>query len=243
MSSIDEWVSKRVPKWFDLKKARKIQKLLADKVQKISILSIDNVDLVTGLDVAYLKINDVELAISSAVTYSIREDRVVEYSFYVGKIFFPYIPTLLSFRELTPMIRAFRKLRHRPQIVLIDGHGLAHPYRLGIASHFGVVMKIPTIGIAKSLLYGNIHNNDIIDPKTGEVIGKIIKCMGKTLYVSVGNLISLEDAYAVVEKLCKRSTLPIPLREAHNMSNRLKNEVKKMKRVECNSYGEVLIGL
>lgn len=176
------------------------------------------IDIVAGVDVAYRG----DYAYSVAAAYSVLRGEVVDYGCYEGKVTFPYVPTLLSFRELAPMIRAFLRLRVKPQVVLIDGHGVAHPYRLGIAAHFGVVMRIPTIGVAKSLLYGEVRDSLIIDPVNGDVIGSVVKCGRHHVYVSVGNMVTLNDATRLVSQLCVRDRMPEPILHAHNMANRVK---------------------
>ncbi len=151
------YVRSRVPRGgFHLEIARSIQRALASRVVEEDLVNIDNVDLVSGVDVAYISHGDVEIGVSVASTYSLGKSSIIEWSCWVGPVTFPYVPTLLSFRELKPVVNAYLRLRTKPQVVLIDGHGRAHPYRLGIASHFGVCMRIPTIGVAKSLLYGKV---------------------------------------------------------------------------------------
>ncbi|WP_243668945.1 endonuclease V [Vulcanisaeta sp. JCM 16161] len=133
------YVRSRVPKGFHLEVARKVQTALASKVIEKDLVNINNVDLIAGVDVAYINHGDVEIGISVASTYSLSRSSIIEWSCWVGPVTFPYVPTLLSFRELKPVVNAYLRLRSRPQVVLIDGHGRAHPYRLGIASTSGCV--------------------------------------------------------------------------------------------------------
>ncbi len=213
----ENYVKSRVPKGFNLEAARMIQRRLASMVVATPLRQ--PVDLIAGIDVAYRGNH----AYSVAAAYSISLNRVIEYGCYEGDVTFPYVPTLLSFRELSPMIKAFMRLKEKPQVVLIDGHGVAHPYRLGIAAHFGVVMGLPTIGVAKSLLYGEVKESFIIDPSNGEVIGGVVKCGRHEVYVSVGNMITLNDALALISKLCLRDRMPEPILHAHTMANRVKH--------------------
>ncbi|MFP3174297.1 MAG: endonuclease V, partial [Vulcanisaeta sp.] len=154
------YVRSRVPRGFHLEVARSIQRMLAGRVVERDLVSVDDVDIIAGIDVAYIEKGSEEIGVSVATAYSLSRASVIEWSCWVGRIAFPYVPTLLSFRELKPMVNAYLRLRAKPQVVLIDGHGRAHPFRLGIASHFGVCMRVPTIGVAKSLLYGRVGNGE-----------------------------------------------------------------------------------
>lgn len=224
------YVRSRVPKGFHLEMARKIQTALAGRVIEDDLISIDSIDLIAGIDVAYINRGNTEIGISVASTYSISKSSIIEWSCWVGPVAFPYVPTLLSFRELKPVINAYLGLRTRPQVVLIDGHGRAHPYRLGIASHFGVCMHVPTIGVAKSLLYGRVDRIEgpVLDVSTNEVIGWVMQCApSKPTYVSIGYGISLGSAVNLVRRLCVGSQMPIPILHSHNTANNLKRRIMK----------------
>lgn len=143
---------------------------------------------------------------------------------------FPYIPGLLSFREIPMLLKAWEKLTQKPDVLLVDGIGIAHPRRLGIASHLGIVLDIPTIGCAKSVLTG-IHEepgNDfgnyspLIDGKTGEVIGAAVRTKPnvKPMLISPGQLITLEESIALVLSCVRKHRLPEPTRLAHNTVNK-----------------------
>jgi deoxyribonuclease V len=138
----------------------------------------------------------------------------------------PYVPTFLAFRELTPMLRAYFRLKTEPDVILVDGHGVAHPRRFGIASHIGVVLKKPTIGVAKSKLYGEERGDAVFDPATGEVLAQVIRCGGKK-YVSVGSYATLEDSVELVKRLCKSGDI-YPLMVAHNLTQRLRHVKPEM---------------
>lgn len=139
---------------------------------------------------------------------------------------FPYIPGLLSFREMPALLAAVAKLDTLPDVFMCDGHGLAHPRRFGIACHWGLWMERPTIGCAKSRLYG--HHAEP-GPERGaaaplvngdEVIGTVLRTRAnvKPVYVSVGHLVNLEDAVRLVLACAPRYRLPEPLRLAHAMA-------------------------
>lgn len=242
----DKLARSKLPSGYSLEKLRNVQKILANRVQEIDIVNPDSVNYVCGFDLAYIAIKNVEYAISTAIVYSINQGKIVDKAIVVTKTSFPYIPTLLSFREMKPIIMTYKRLKIEPEVLLIDGHGKAHPYRLGIASHIGVVLKKPTIGCAKSLLYGKLTEcNDsickIIDPVSNEVIGYAIEVTkNKYLYVSVGNLITIQSAIKIVKKLVKNSVMPIPILYAHNECNKIKRKLRSSGIVESFSIDKFL---
>ena len=140
---------------------------------------------------------------------------------------FPYIPGLLAFREAPSVLRAIRSLKARSYVCLVDAHGLAHPRRFGLACFVGLALNRPTIGVAKSLLYGRAEGNRVLD-KGGRQIAEIVQLpgSGKTIYVSVGHMISLKDAVGIV-KYCLSPIGPIPISLAHEEVTRQKWLLKK----------------
>jgi deoxyribonuclease V len=145
-------------------------------------------------------------------------------------ISFPYVPGLLTFREAPPVLEAFRRLQTVPDVVLFDGQGIAHPRRIGLASHVGLWLGLPTIGCAKSRLCGT-HiepgpRRGSLEPleDQGEQIGVALRTRDriKPLYVSVGHRITLDDAVAVVLATAPRVRLPEPARLAHGAVNDLR---------------------
>ncbi|MHB8084725.1 MAG: endonuclease V, partial [Dehalococcoidia bacterium] len=134
-----------------------------------------------------------------------------------------YIPGLLSFREAPLIIKAFQKLNRRPDMIMVDGQGIAHPRRLGIASHLGLFLNIVSIGCAKSRLTGT---HDPLPLERGaykplidrdEVIGAVVrtKFAVNPLYISIGHKIDLNDSISYVLSCCKGYRLPEPTRLAH----------------------------
>lgn len=217
-----------VPESFRLEAAREVQRRLAQRVVE---KPLGEVDVIAAVDVAY----EGDLAYSAAVAYSMRESRVLATAHSINKVLFPYVPTLLSFRELMPMVRALLKLPVKYDVVMVDGQGRAHPYRLGIASHLGVVLDVASIGVAKSKLYGDVVGDKLVDPISGEVIGAIVRCR-KPLYVSVGHKATLEDAQSLVKSLCTNSVMPLPILLAHNEANR----AKRIKPKSFDKWGEAV---
>ena len=136
------------------------------------------------------------------------------------------LPGLLSFRELPLALEAFEKLVATPDLILVDGQGLAHPRRLGLASHLGLLLDTPTIGCAKSRLCGNCEEPDSAsDSRTdlmdnGEVIGAVLrtKTAVKPVYVSIGHRVDLEAAVHWVLACCRGYRIPEPLRAAHRLA-------------------------
>ena len=207
----------REPEGFRIDLARRVQ---AELSRKIVEEPLGDVDIVVGLDVAYR--GDIGIAVAAA--YSMKKKEAVGYGCSIDKIVFPYVPTLLSFRELMPMIRALRRLNVRYDLIMVDGQGVAHPYGLGIAAHIGVVLGVPTIGVAKSRLYGDVVGDMLVDPRNGKTIGAVVRCK-KPLYVSIGNKITLDDAVSIVRRLCTNSAMPLPILLAHNRANEIKRRV------------------
>ena len=187
---------------------------------RVAQAPIGEARLVAGLDVAYRG----DTAYAVAVLYDAERLRVVEWACSVSQAPAPYIPTLLALRELTPMARAWLRLSAKPQVTLVDGQGLAHPARAGIATHLGVALRTPTIGVAKKRLYGEERGEALIDPETGEEIGRVLKCNSGRAYVSVGNMATLGDAERIVARLCEagRGGMPAPIWEAHRLANQLR---------------------
>jgi len=213
----------------NLEAAKKVQELLS---KRVVLKPLPPVETVGGLDVSYAG----GLAYGVAVVVKVDGLQPVEVAYSINKSAVPYVPTFLAFREITPMLRAYLKLRNKPDVILVDGHGLAHPRRFGIASHIGVVLGKPTIGVAKSRLYGEERGEALIDPSTGEEIGRVIHCGGKKRYVSVGSYATLEDAAALVEKLCKNGEIvPVDLAHRHTQL------AKRIKPEKFDQWGEALL--
>jgi len=140
---------------------------------------------------------------------------------------FPYVPGLLSFRELPVLLTAFRYLSCLPDAVLVDGQGIAHPRRLGLASHLGLWLNLPTVGCAKSRLCGEYAEPDgrrgarsplLLD---GQPVGAVLRSRHhvRPLFVSPGHLMDTEQAVALMERCLTRYRLPEPLRQAHQLAN------------------------
>lgn len=148
---------------------------------------------------------------------------------------FPYVPGLLSFREAPALLAAFSRLRSDPEIVFIDGHGLSHPRRAGIACHIGVLLDRPVIGCAKSVLVGSYRDpdttrgayGDLLD-KQGNVIGAVVRTRDgvRPVFVSVGHRIGLRRAIQFTLACTKGFRLPEPTRQADHLAERAKRDAE-----------------
>ena len=141
---------------------------------------------------------------------------------------FPYVPGYLGFREVPVLLAAWDALVEKPDLVVVDGHGLAHPRRAGIATHLGVVLDVPTIGSAKTLLCGVVEGE--VGPRPGdrapvvhkgEVVAMALRTRARAapIYVGTGHRVSLETAVRLVLEYCDGRRLPLPIRLAHDAAN------------------------
>jgi len=212
---------------FSVEKAHAMQLRLSKQVIRNDMLP-KTIRYVTGVDTAYRA----DVSIGAVVVLDYETLSVVESRKSEVKTRFPYIPTLLSFREIPPTLAAIKKLKTQPDVFLIDGQGIAHPYRLGFASHLGLILDKPTIGVAKSLLCGKVGNFNqdgwasIIDKD--EVIGAAVaRKREKPIYVSIGHMVSLKRAIAIVKHCTRLHRIPEPIRAAHFMANEEKKRQRK----------------
>lgn len=183
-----------------------------------------NISRVVGVDVAYKRLSTGELGIGVAVVFGYPRLNVEECIAYIAPVCIPYIPGLLAFREMAVLGPALsRVLRGRGNLLVVDGHGISHPRRLGIASHLGVVFNTPSIGVAKKRLYGRVEVRDgrkvLVDDG-----GEVIAVMVGRVYVSPGTLISPWRAAELIESFIRKGyKLPEPIRVADSVSKELKS--------------------
>jgi deoxyribonuclease V len=189
------------------------------------ILTWDNrpITMIGGVDVSIKP----DTARAAIVLLSYPELKPVEAAVADAPLVFPYIPGLLSFREGPAVLLAWSKLQNKPDLLMFDGQGIAHPRGIGIASQMGLWLERPTIGVAKSRLYGR-HEEigprrgdwaDLLD-KSGKLIGTVLRTREKSnpLYISPGHLMDVEHATQFILDCCTGYRLPEPTRWAHKVA-------------------------
>ena len=206
---------------FSVTKAHEAQKRLGKKIVHHDKLP-RKIQLVAGVDVAYFD----EEAIGAVAVLDYTSLKVVESQTATVRVKVSYIPTLLSFREIPPTIACIRRLRLQPDIFLADGHGFAHPYGCGFASHLGLALGKSTIGVAKSWLIGEVKEigGQVFLVHDGIVVGSVLSAKegAKPVYVSVGHLISLSTSMEIVQHCTRSSRIPEPLLAAHRIASERK---------------------
>jgi deoxyribonuclease V len=219
-----------------LEKLKKLQEELAKKVVLRDIVKVEDVQYVIGVDQSFIAEN----VISACVLLSFPTLRLVKSSVSIERLKFPYIPTFLMFREGNPAVRAVKSVLNelnsegrKRSVIVVDGSGVAHPRRCGLASYVALKLKTPSIGVTKKRLYGEVFEPEkemqsfpILDGE--EVIGYALKSCKKCkpIYISPGSYITPQTALLLVKKCIKRRRLPEPIRIAHNLANKVKLELK-----------------
>ncbi len=209
--------------------AQELQKKLASQV--IKQRTFGEVNTVAGIDVGF----EGDVAVAGVVVLSYPDMEVLETSVARTPVEFPYIPGLLAFREGPPVIAALEKVRHEPDVLIFDGQGLAHPRRMGIATHIGLLFDKPSIGCAKSRLTGQHHEpgkakgSYVYLYEGDEVIGAVLRTKDgvNPVYVSIGHRIDLQSAIEIILNCCKGYRLPEPTRLAHHLVSGKEPIVKK----------------
>lgn len=185
-------------------------------------------DFIAGCDIAY-HLTEPRL-FAAVVVLKANDLSVVEERMVTREVTFPYIPGLLSFREVPALLTAFAELRQAPDVVMLDGQGIAHPRRFGLACHLGLWLNLPCVGCAKSWLVGDYEepgpNAGDATPlsSNGEEVGAVVRSATgvKPVFVSPGHRIDVASATAVVRATLSRYRHPAPTRAAHMAANRLR---------------------
>jgi deoxyribonuclease V len=189
--------------------------------------------LIAGADAAFD--GERQQVYGAVVVLSFPALQLVESVVQRARIRFPYIPGLLAFREAPALLTAFERLRHEPDVVFVDGHGLSHPRAAGIACHIGLCLDRPVIGCAKSRLTGECREPGVTRPavshiydQDGRVIGAVVRTRDrvKPVFVSIGHRISLAEAVRLTLACGKGYRIPEPTRQAHLHAERAKTEVR-----------------
>jgi deoxyribonuclease V len=204
-----------------------IQKRL--QTQVITENTLGEIRLIAGADIATSK--DSPKAYAGVVVLSYPALEVVEERGLEDEVTFPYIPGLLAFREGPALIKVFEQLTTEPDVIVFDGQGLAHPRGMGIATHMGLVFDKPSIGCAKSLLFGRYQEPDhekgawadLRDPQ-GHIIGAVLRSKPKTtpIFVSIGHRVDLPVAIRLLIECTRGVRIPEPTRQAHNFVTQLR---------------------
>ena len=206
----------------NIEKLKEEQLATARKV--VTTDELGEVRTIGGCDCAY--VNNTVIA---AVVVCDDKLKIIEKQVAVVENDFPYMPGLLYYREGKAMKEAFAKLKNKLDVLLVDGNGVLHPLRCGLASHLGVELDQPTIGVAKTRLLG--EEDEAGNIKVGkEIIGAEFKAKeyAKPIYVSVGHKISLERAVDLVQKTTRQPhKLPEPLHLAHRLADKMRKEMEK----------------
>ena len=202
-----------------------LQKELASRVIRTDQLP-DEVRYVAGVDMALNE--ETSMARAAVVLLTYPDMEIVEKHVYEEPVRMPYIPGLLSFREIPCILGAFARLKTQPDLVMVDGQGIAHPRYLGIASHLGLWLDMPTIGCAKSILRGKYDEQALSDEVGAwlpliykkEIIGAALRTRShvKPMIISLGHRISLETSIRYVLACGRGYRLPEPTRQADKLS-------------------------
>jgi deoxyribonuclease V len=218
------------------REAMRLQESLRERVELED--RFGEIRYVAGADVAFDPAT--EVAFGGIMVYHFPGLEEVERRMARRKLRFPYVPGLLSFRECPVLLAAFARLRTEPDLILIDGHGRAHPRRFGIACHIGILFNKPTIGCAKSLLVGEHRQPGERAGSTaplmleGERIGVVLRTRDhvRPIYVTTGHRVSLDSAVALVQQCVDGLRIPKPTREADHYVRELRRAYQISREVE-----------
>ena len=210
------------------------QMKLATQIDLTNHVDISCLKYVAGVDLAYWKEDSTEYAVCCIVVFDYLTKEIVEKKHCMGKIEVPYIPGCLAFREVDLVLETVRLLEHSVELYVFDGNGYLHPRHMGLATHAGILVGVPTIGVAKS--YYKVENVDYIEPENqvfayedivinGEVYGRVLRTHKnvRPIFLSVGNLIDMETAMEVTKYfVTKESHIPMPTRCADIMTHEMR---------------------
>jgi len=218
------------------REAMRLQESLRERVERED--RFGEIHYLAGADMAFDPATDI--AFAGVIVYRFPGLEEVERRMARRKLRFPYVPGLLSFRECPILLAAFARLQTEPDLILIDGQGLAHPRRLGIACHIGILFDKPTIGCAKSRLVGEHQEPPARAGSTaplelkGERLGMVLRTRDnvRPIYVSTGHRVSLDSAVNLVKQCMDGYRIPKPTREADHYVRDLRREYQRRREVE-----------
>ncbi|MBW2980724.1 endonuclease V [Candidatus Woesearchaeota archaeon] len=206
----------------DIAKLKAEQISLAKKV--ICRDEFDKVKLVGGVDQAFVG----DEIISTIVVCDYKTMEQVEEKHAVVKATAPYIPGYMAYREAPAIVEAYGKLEKKPDVLIVEGNGILHPRRIGMASHVGIVLDIPTIGIVKNLLLGEVIDREIMVGNEVRGFELMTKEHAKPVYVSIGHKITLGSSVRIVKEcMVYPHKLPEPVHLAHKKANELREQLDR----------------
>lgn len=205
--------------------------LLQKEMKEKIVLSpfTGKINYVAGTDISFDKFSTHVFA--GITILSFPDLKPVAYSLIRKEVNFPYVPGYLAFREVPALLDAWEQLEIKPDVVVLDGHGIAHPRKMGIASHFGVLINRPTLGCAKKKLFGKYEEPaeeagawSVLYDKQEQPIGSVLRTKKnvKPVFVSPGHLTDLADSRQIVEQCITKYRLPEPTRLTHNFVNQFR---------------------
>lgn len=210
----------------DTAKLRGILRAIAKQVSTKGTITPDTIKTIAGFDVAFFG----DKAVCAAVVLDFKTMAVLESKYLLAKPEITYIPGFLAFREGNLILQAYYDLEHDPDVLMVDGHGIAHPLRAGLASYVGVELAKPCIGVAKSLLIGEIVDGKVMIGNEVRGMQVITKEHAKPVIVSPGHMISVETAAEIVRKcIVYPHKLPEPLHQAHRFAEKAAEKYKGKK--------------
>lgn len=190
----------------------------------------EKITTIAGADISHNK--DTDIVYAGIIVLSYPQMVVQSYSLIQAKTTFPYIPGYLGFREVPALLEAWQQLPQKPDIMVLDGQGITHPRRMGIASHFGLLADCPAIGCAKNMLFGKFpelgnekfNHSPINSTRTGELLGHALRTKKdvKEVYISPGHKVSVNDSLNIITNCVKSHRIPEPTRQAHEYVNLLR---------------------
>ena len=211
-----------------LDEARAIQEAIARAAEAAPPVSMDGMRVIAGADASYSP--DGRMVHAAVAALGLPDLNVVERCWVSLEVPFPYVPGFFAFREGPAIISAVGALTCQPDLLLVDGHGRAHPRRAGIATHVGFLLSIPTVGVAKRILagdaveFGPARGSTSLIWDRGEIVGRAVrtKAGSRPVYVSAGHAIDLDTSVAAVLATTRSSRIPAPVREAHRISREVR---------------------
>lgn len=209
---------------------------LQKKIDLVNRINIASVKTIAGVDLAYWKEKEEEYAACCIVVLDYNTLTIMEKKYSIDKIDVPYIPGCLAFREIPIFLNTYQKLENKPDVIFFDGNGYLHPRHMGLATHAGILLNKPTVGIAKS--YYKIRDEEFVMPADeensytnieidGELYGRVLRTHRgvKPIFLSVGNKIDLEIAMELTTTLVtKESHIPLPTRLADIMTHEVRKQ-------------------